>query len=177
MELLTPEQWAELLISCQRSASHLEMRDCYSAADEKDRFERFLTTGRRDHAAEAAERQAWLGLMRRITSAGVRVRRARIVSEPVSDYIRFEWHGAGPSIEAGEELRWLPRRLASGIALPGNDFWLFDERTAMFNHFSGDGVPLGEEITGDRPVVELCRAAFENVWQHAIPHGQYTICV
>jgi hypothetical protein len=152
------------------------MRDWYSAADEKDRFGRFLATGRRDHAAEAAERQPWLGLIRRITSAGVRVRRARIVSEPVSDYIRFEWHGAGPSIEAGEELRWLPRRLASAIALPGNDFWLLDERTAMFNHFSGDGVPLGQEITDDRTAVELCRRAFEKVWKHAEPHGQYTIC-
>jgi hypothetical protein len=176
MELLAPERWAELLGSCQRSASHLEMRDWYSAADEKDRFERFLATGHRDHAAEAGERRAWLDLIRRITSRGVRVQRARIVSEPVSDYIWFEWHGAGPSVEAGEQLRWLPRRLASAIALPGNDFWLLDERTAVFNHFSGDGIPLGQEITDDRTAVELCRTAFESVWEHADPHGQYTIC-
>lgn len=175
MELLTPEQWSELLTSCERSASHLEMRDWYSAEDEKDRFERFLATGRRDHAAEAAERRDWLDLIRRVTGAGVRVRRARIASEPVSDYIRFEWHGAGPSIEAGEELRWLPRRLASGLALPGNDFWLLDERTAMFNHFSGEGKPLGQEITGDAATVELCRAAFEAVWKLAVPHGEYEV--
>ena len=105
MELLTPEQWSELLTSCKQSASHLEMRDWYSADDEKDRFERFLATGRRDHAAEASERREWLDLMRTVSGSGVRVRRARIVSEPVSDYIRFEWHGAGPTIEAGEDLR------------------------------------------------------------------------
>jgi hypothetical protein len=46
----------------------------------------------------------------------------------------------------------------------------------MFNHFSGDGVPLGQEITGDRAAVELCRTAFESVWGHAQPHEQYTIC-
>jgi len=176
MELLAPEQWAELLGSCQRSASHLEMRDWYSAPDEKDRFDRFLATGRRDHAAEAAERSAWLDLIRRITSAGVRVRRARIVSEPVSNYIQFEWHGAGPSIEAGEELRWLPRRLASAIALPGNDMWLLDEHTAMFNHFSGDGVPLGQEISENLAAAELCRTSFESVWARAIPHDEYRIC-
>jgi hypothetical protein len=175
MELLTPEQWSELLTSCKRSASHLEMRDWYSADDEKDRFERFLATGCRDHAAEAIERRDWLDLIRRVTATGVRVRRARIASEPVSDYIRFEWHGAGPSIEAGEELRWLPRRLASGLALPGNDFWLLDERTAMFNHFSGDGRPLGQEITDDAGTVELCRVAFEAVWKLAIPHGEYEV--
>jgi hypothetical protein len=175
MELLTSEQWAGLLTSCERSASHLEMRDWYSAEDEKDRFERFLATGRRDHEAEAAERRDWLDLMRRVTDAGVRVRRARIVSEPVSDYIRFEWHGARPSIAAGEELRWLARRLASGLALPGNDFWLLDERTAMFNHFSGEGRPLGQEITDDAATAELCRAAFEAVWKLAIPHGEYEV--
>jgi hypothetical protein len=175
MEPLTPEQWEKLFTSCKQSASHLEMRDWYTAEDEEGRFARFLATGRRDHAAEAAERREWLDLMRKVTNAGVRVRRARIASEPVSDYIRFEWHGAGPTVEAGEELRWLPRRLASGIALPGNDFWLFDEHTAMFNHFGGDGRPLGQEITDDAATVELCRAAFETVWRLAIPHCDYDI--
>lgn len=175
MELLTPGQWSELLTSCKQSASHAEMRDCYSAEDEKDRFERFMATGRRDHAAEAAERRDWLDTIRRITAAGVRVRRVRIVSEPVTDYIRFEWHGAEPAIEAGEEIRWLPRRLASGLALPGNDFWLLDERTAMFNHFSGEGRPLGQEITDNAATVELCLAAFEAAWKLAIPHGEYEV--
>jgi hypothetical protein len=175
VEPLTPEQWEELLTACKQSASHLEMRDWYTADDEKARFERFVATRRRDLAAEAAERREWMDLMRKITSAGVQVRRVRIVSEPVSDYIRWEWLGAGPTIESGEELRWLPRRLASGLALPGNDFWLFDQRTAMFNHFSGDGRPLGQEITGDPATVELCRTAFEAVWKLAIPHHEYAI--
>jgi hypothetical protein len=175
MQPLTAEQWAELLTSCRQSASHVEMRDSYAAEDEKDRLQRFLATGRRDFAAEYPERREWLEMMRRVTGSGVRVRRARIVSEPVSDYIRWEWHGAGPTIDAGEELRWLPRRLASGIALPGNDFWLLDERRAMFNHFSGDGVPLGQEITDDPAVVELCRSAFESVWKAAVPHDEYKI--
>jgi len=173
MQPLTAEQWAELLTSCERSACHLEMRDWYAADDEQERFGQFLSSGRRDHTAEAAERSGWLDLIRGITGAGVRVRRARIVSEPVTDYIRFEWHGAGPSIEAGEELRWLPRRLASEIALPGNDFWLFDERTAMFNHFSGDGKPLGQELATSRTAIKLCQAAFETVWQIAVPHADY----
>lgn len=33
---------------------------------------------------------------------------------------------AGHNVKAGEEVRWLPRRQASDLALPGNDFWLFD---------------------------------------------------
>ena len=69
------------------------------------------------------------------------MRRARIVSEPVSEYIRFEHDVTYTNVAAGEEVRWLPRRLASDIALPGNDFWLFDERLAVFNHFAGAGGP------------------------------------
>jgi hypothetical protein len=175
MQPLTAEQWDGLLSSCRQSASHLEMRDSYDADDERERFQRFLVTGRRDHAADYPQRREWLDLMRRITGAGVRVRRARIVSEPVSDYIRFEWHGAGPTVDAGEELRWLSRRRASGVALPGNDFWLLDEQRAMFNHFDGNGRPLGQEITDDPAAVGLCRTAFEAVWKLAIPHHEYQI--
>jgi hypothetical protein len=70
---------------------------------------------------------------------GVVMRRARIVSEPVTDYIRWE-HAVTPlNLDAGEQVRWLPRRHASDIPLPGNDFWLIDGRLAMFHFFTGDG--------------------------------------
>ncbi|WP_438948653.1 DUF6879 family protein [Streptomyces atratus] len=53
---------------------------------------------------------------------GVRVLRARVVSEPVTEYIRFEHAITDANLRAGEEVRWLPRRRASTLALPGNDF-------------------------------------------------------
>jgi hypothetical protein len=58
-------------------------------------------------------------------------------------------------VHAGELVRWLPRRQASDIALPGNDFWVFDDATVLFNHFNGDGdwaVP-GEELRTEPSVV------------------------
>ncbi len=70
-------------------------------------------------------------------------------------------------------MRWLPRRLASDIALPGNDFWLFDEQVVRFNHFTGEGTSAGPEIRSDPKTVELCTAAFEAVWQRAIPHEHF----
>ena len=45
----------------------------------------------------------------------------------------------------------------------------------MFNHFSGDGEPLGQEFTDDPATVELGRTAFETVWKLAIPHNEYQI--
>ena len=78
---------------------------------------------------------------------GVRFRRARIVSEPVADFIRFEYEAtAGLNVAAGEEVRWLPRRRASDLCLPGNDFWVFDGRLVRFHHFSGDGDIVEDEM-------------------------------
>lgn len=103
------------------------------------------------------------------------VRRARIVSEPVSEYIRYEHSGTFTNVAAGEHVRWLPRRRASDIALPGNDFWLFDEEWVHWNHFAGDGSSTGEEITNAPVSAKLCSEAFEAVWSRAVPHDQYEI--
>ncbi|MEV6526771.1 DUF6879 family protein [Longispora sp. NPDC051575] len=102
------------------------------------------------------------------------IRRARIVSEPISDYIRFEYDVTnGHNIKAGEHVRWLPRREASALALPGNGYWLFDGKTVLFNHFDGDGNMTGEEVVTDPEVVQLCDSAFEAVWHVATPHQDY----
>lgn len=110
------------------------------------------------------------------TARGVRFRRARVISEPVGDYIRFE-HAITEevNIAAGEDVRWLPRRRASDLCLPGNDFWLFDERLIRFSYFSGDGHILEDEMVSDMAVARMCSAAFEAIWERAIPHADYRL--
>ncbi|MGW7386740.1 DUF6879 family protein [Streptomyces sp. NPDC054794] len=100
------------------------MRDGYMRSD--PRFVAWQSGVREDPADSDPGRRPWLRLVAELTGRGVEVRRARIVSEPVSDYIRFEHHLTVPNVAAGEQVRWLPRRRASRLALPGNDFWLFD---------------------------------------------------
>ncbi|THA28456.1 hypothetical protein E6R18_28185 [Streptomyces sp. A1277] len=76
-------------------------------------------------------------------------------------------------------MRWLPRRHASDIPLPGNDFWLLDDRLVQFHHFTGTGdwASDGRERTTDPAAVALCHAAFETVWERGIPHEKYTVQV
>jgi hypothetical protein len=175
VQLTTAEVRDHLLANCVREAVHLELRDTYAIHSEADRFAAFLATGRRtDGAPDAPDRRHWLDLIRSVTGNGRRVRRARIVSEPVTDYIRYEWAGTVANIEAGEEIRWLPRRLASTIALPGNDFWLFDDTTAIFSVFTGNGDLAERQLVTDEATVQLCRTALEAVWSIAIPHDEYT---
>jgi hypothetical protein len=103
----------------------------------------------------------------------VDVRRARIVSEPVTDYIRYEYEiTPAASLAAGERVRWLPRRQASDLALPGNDFWLIDDRV-VFNHFSGEGEMIDVEVVTEPAVAKFCASAFEAVWERAIDHENY----
>jgi hypothetical protein len=159
----------ELFRDCRESAVHLEMRDAYMKSD----------PAYRDWIAgvdfDPAERWAdWLALVSEATGRGVKVRRARIVSEPVSQYIRFEHEVTdGLNIAAGEEVRWLPRRKATGIALPGNDFWLFDSSLLLVNHFDGEGEWLEPSISTNPHEVKLCADAFESVWELGVPHSDY----
>jgi Family of unknown function (DUF6879) len=161
----------DLLHTCTDSAWHLEMRDGYMRDDPK--FLAWQQGMRHDPAQRHTWWRPWLDVIADATRRGVQVRRARIVSEPISTYIRFEFDITFTNIAAGEQVSWLPRRQATDVGLPGNDFWLFDQETVLVNHFGGDGQATGFELITDQAVVRLCHTAFEAVWQRAIPHDQY----
>ncbi|WP_327278522.1 hypothetical protein OG609_45135 (plasmid) [Streptomyces sp. NBC_01224] len=163
-----------LLDSARQHALHLELRDVYAVGEEREVFETFL----RDGSVPADDSEfwgGWLPLVERTVARGVRVLRARVVSEPVTENIRFEHAITDANLRAGEEVRWLPRRRASTLALPGNDFWLIDDRIVRFNVFSGDGQALEPEHTEDPSAVKLCAEAFRSVWDLAVPHADYRI--
>lgn len=161
----------ELIAGTRRTAVHLELRDVYTPDDPT-----FLEWQKGAEIEPAAAWREWYDLVRATVARGVTMRRARIVSEPVTDFIRYEYDlTAGLNIAAGEDVRWLPRRRASDLALPGNDFWVFDDTTVQFNIFAGDGsIPEDDdEVSTDPAVVRLCASAFEAVWARAIPHEDY----
>ncbi len=160
-----------LFARCTTSAVHLELRDEYTPGDP------VYLDWKAGVAVDPKKRWSeWYGLMSATTARSIKVRRARIVSEPVTDFIRYEYDlTPGLNLAAGEEVRWLPRRQASTIALPGNDFWIFDNRLVRFNYFTGSGDEAGDELVEDQAVVHLCMSAFEAVWQQAIPHQNYRI--
>ncbi len=112
--------------------------------------------------------------MRGHVDRGVLFRRARVVSEPVSGFIRYE-NAMTPAanLAAGEQVRWLPRQRTKDIALPGCDFWQFDGGLVCFVFQSGDGEPAGHELTEDPAVARLCNAAFEAVWERGTDHSEY----
>ena len=146
------------------------MRDVYVPQDPG--FLRWLETGNLGHF----DFTKWPERIGESVARGVVFRRARIVSEPVTDYIRYEHALTGPNnLAAGEQVRRLPRRQASDIALPGNDFWVFDDQLIRFHHFAGDGSIVEDELCDEPAVIQLCISAFEAVWERAVDHAEYKL--
>ncbi|MDJ1133407.1 DUF6879 family protein [Streptomyces iconiensis] len=167
--------FAEMMADCQRSAVHLELRDAYGIASEAAEFAAWQQGDDRSRYDRHGRRKAWLDQVREATGRGVGMRRVRVVSEPLSEYMRFSHAGTALNIEAGEHIRWLPRRLASDIPFPGNCFWVFDDRVVRFNHFTGEGASAGPEVRTEPHVVKLCTTAFEEAWGRAVPHENYEV--
>ncbi len=162
--------FAALLRSAERSAVHLEMRDSYMADPMFDAWREGRQIELPDEYGE------WRALVEETVARGVSVRRARIVSEPVTEYIRWEHSLTSPhNLASGETVRWLPRRLASDLMLPGNDLWLIDGRLVLFHWFTGDGGWAGHEFNEDSDTVKMVIASFEAVWERAIPHEKFAI--
>jgi hypothetical protein len=172
MQRVTGEYRDSLIAAIRHEALHLEMRDVYAAADHS-RFRRWLAGEEFDPQEEAEWWRPWREMMRRHQDVGRVLRRLRVVSEPVTEYIKFEWLDAAELVKAGEDVRWLPRQRTSKLLLPGNDLWCFDGKSVVFTYLSGDGAVQGYEMTTDPRLVGKVIAAFEAAWSAAIPHSEY----
>jgi hypothetical protein len=166
----------DLFARSQRSAVHLESRDSYGVEHESRALQQWLQSGTRENLDPDSDYwRPWAMTVREAVARGVLVRRARIVSTPVSTYIAYEHAGTGVNLAIGELVRWLPRDQGLGLAVPLNDFWLFDEEIVRFGVFAGNGVLVRHEITTDAAVAQLCADSFEAVWERAVPHADFRI--
>ncbi|MFJ9605888.1 DUF6879 family protein [Kitasatospora sp. NPDC101176] len=163
----------EQLAKAQRSAVHLEMRDSYMLDDPE--FIAWRNGKRLDPADRESWWRSWLDVVAEATGRGVVVRRLRVVSEPVTDYIRYEYDVTFPNVAAGEDVRWLPRSRAGDLLLPGLDGWVMDDEVVILHHFTGDGqwAEAKMEVRTDPELAKRYLAAYETAWERATPHAEY----
>jgi hypothetical protein len=169
LRLVTKEERDEFFIRFRRAALHLEMRDSYGTQVEKPHLRKW----ERGEPDDIEWLKPWFDTVRLGTQSGKVFRRMRVISEPITEYIRWEHMDAHLFVEAGEDIRWLPRKLVSAIAFPGNDFWMFDAETVVFSVFSGNGDVVEWQLYTDPAVVQLCKSAFDSAWKLAVPHSEY----
>ncbi|WP_228555122.1 DUF6879 family protein [Catenulispora pinisilvae] len=177
--MIPPESdpFDDLIAAAERSVVHLELRDTYAVDPESKDYAAWLAgdTSPRTRDIDRERRKPWLNLVRDTVARGVEMRRARVVSLPPTDYIRFEHSGAPLNIEAGEEVRWLDRADAVDFLVPAADLWLFDRKVIRFGLFSGDGALLGYKVADDPVLLSRVATAFEAVWERAVPHDRFNI--
>jgi len=169
VDSITYEEFDALFTSFKREALHLEMRDSYGTAAEIPHLRKW-EAGEPD---DAGWLQPWFNVVRAGTQAGKVFRRARIVSEPISHYQKWVLKDTHLYVEAGKDIRWVPRSRVSTVALPGNDFWLFDDEVVVFLIFAASGLVVDRHKTTERNAIELCRKSFEEVWKLAILNSEY----
>ena len=134
----------EAMAAATSTAFHLEMRDHYGVAVEAEDFARWQQSGERDMDPASEYWSDFIRLVRETLGRGVELRRARIVSEPVSDYIRFEHAGTSVNVAAGEQVRWL------GLDNRDADLrMVLGQPSQGTRHQAGDGA--GEGSDGHRP--------------------------
>lgn len=170
MLLAQGETFDNLFEEANDEAFHLEVRDNYYPpdypplarflADEPDNYEWF---------------QPWLNHVENTTARGVAIRRARVVTVPHNDYTRYAKHVARLNVQAGEEVRYLPRHLIDPGDVTADDWWIFDDSVVAFTVFEpGEaGRWVGAAVTTDPHIVSYIRTVKQRVWSLAVPLSEY----
>ena len=150
-----------------RDAFRLEVHQRYEVASDGNDFGRYLAGA----AAPTAERkQPWLDRPRSEHERGLRRRRVRVVTRPVSEYTRYEceWSYA-PNGTAGEDIRVLDlgeRALPDVGRWIQSDWWLLDDQHLVHMDCGLDGEFLGASVIADAAEAGSAR---DRLWDAAEP--------
>ncbi|WP_246023534.1 DUF6879 family protein [Nocardia yunnanensis] len=159
----------ELLREARHDAFHLEVRDEYGVAGEDEPFQRFLNGEPFDYREWFRD---WSQFVQDLTAHRVSVSRLRVLSVPHSDYQRWSLTIAPMNVEAGEDVRYLPRHLAGTV--PPDDFWVIDNKVVVFGLADKEGrSPGGAAVSTDPELVAYCQRTRERLWNLATPLAEY----
>jgi len=159
-----------LLDNFQRTAFRFEIRDRYNSEVGREAFRKFLAGEPDDYVWH----RPWLDKLRRDHQQGKRWQRVRIVSVPLSDWMRYGTEVARLNVLAGEDIRYLRRQVAGGLGIAPYDAWLFDSTRLVQLHFDkSDDTFCGAETIADPAVVTRHLLWRELAWRHAQTRDEF----
>ncbi|MDL4770708.1 DUF6879 family protein [Actinomadura xylanilytica] len=166
-----PHDFAALAAAAERSVIRFECRDAYDVT-EAARFEEWRESG--DIAVVDHDLEEFGDIVREATRRGVRWRRVRIISRPMSEYMKWEHAVTHANIAVGEDIRWLWRDQAADLLVPAADCWVFDDRVIRWNFQRGDDSnPRVYSFNSDPRVARDIAGSFETAWNRATPHAEF----
>jgi hypothetical protein len=161
----TREEVERLFDTFERSAWRLECQGAYDEPEEREPIQRFLAGEPQD----LAWFEDWPIWIREQRQAGRAVGRARMLTEPLTDYLRFELSITPPAVAAGEDIRLIDQLVFDELDIPREDFWIFDDLTVALLRFGDNGM-AGAEIITDRDRVASFRDRQRRAWDAAVPY-------
>lgn len=175
-----PAELAQLARPSEREGAVVVPRELLANFGPKEpvRVPRWISPEEFDGMFTTVEHSVW-GLETRRRQASDAVARARAGrSGPGKRFERVCLTGTAGTADstgtrvparAGEETRTLSRERAAELALPDDDFWIFDARVVALPRFDADDRPARVELITN-PVDVLRHAqAREAAWHHATP--------
>ena len=167
--MLSRAEFERLFDTFTRSAWRLEIQGVYDEPEEREPLRRFLA-GEPDDLAWMTD---WFVWIRQVTQAGKQFGRVRVLTDPITDYQRFELGRlTPPAVDAGEDIRLLATAHARRLDLPEQDFWLFDDARVAVMHFGQGGVN-GADLLDDPALVQPVRDARDRAWDAAVPYSEW----
>ncbi|WP_329044244.1 hypothetical protein OG738_24045 [Amycolatopsis sp. NBC_01488] len=166
--LLRSEELGRLFRTFRLSAFRLETFPVYDVASEREEYDRFLA----GEKPPADLHYGWLDIVAGHREAGRSMQRVRVVSRPLTDYVRyeFEW-GFQFNVRSGEDIRILDLTNRA-LDLPQQDFWFFDDSTIVRLDYDEDGAVSGR-MRLDRPDLAQYRAWRDLALTESVPFREY----
>ena len=170
--LLRGGQFEALFAGFEHTARRLEVRNRYDVESERPYLTRWRDGMQEDHQ-HVESRRPWLDQVRRNVAFGRAYERVRVVSDPLSEYVRYALRGTRQTVESGEDIRYLTRADANDADLPDHDFWLFDGTVLVLMPFTADDRPLGGLVVEDAAVVAQHRAWLDLAVERSTPYAAF----
>lgn len=114
----------------------------------------------------------WTERVREMRRQGKTFQRVRMLTDPLTEYLRWMLYVTDANVAAGDEIRWVDEQTAHDLGMPSYDFYIFDEDRVAIMHFGDHGV-VGADLIDDEDVVARHLAWQAQVWDVAIDHEQY----
>jgi hypothetical protein len=158
------------------SAFRLETLQRYANSGEDAAIDAFLA-GEQGPPRDPFDDE-WEAMIRANVRSGRTMHRVHVVTEPLSDYMRFELTWAyAPNAAAGEDIRIIPVPAGGhwppDLPEPGVDYWLFDSIELYRQHYCVHGDWLGTERVKDAARVAEACAWRDAAWHQGVPWLDY----
>ncbi|QDY78776.1 DUF6879 family protein [Streptomyces qinzhouensis] len=166
--LLDGESWSRRFARIKNEAWRLETLPQYLVPQESEDFSDFCE-GRSMTPYTAS---SYTERVARQRGEGKRNGRVHIVTQPLSDYLRFEFSRYyGVHVQAGDNIRILDVTNRANPLEGVQDFWMFDRSEVVLMNYEADGTQINREVfEGDiSPFVEYQRTAIAE----SVPFEEY----